>query len=65
MGRYGTSLRFPHLLLLTGLLFAADLLIPDGIPFIDEVALGLLTLMFANWRTDPNATPGGPGDDAR
>jgi hypothetical protein len=50
LGRYGETLRFPHLLVLTGLLFGVDLVIPDSIPFADEIGLGLLTLMFAAWR---------------
>ncbi|HEB91332.1 MAG TPA: hypothetical protein ENI85_17280 [Deltaproteobacteria bacterium] len=50
LGRYGARLRFPHLLLLTAALFLADLLIPDGLPFMDEAFLGLLTLLFASWR---------------
>ncbi len=52
LGRYGARLRFPHLLLVTGLLFAIDLVIPDGLPFLDELFLGLMTLLFAAWRGD-------------
>lgn len=43
-------LRFPRLLALTALLFAIDLLVPDVLPFADEILLGLLTLVFASWR---------------
>ncbi|HPG25778.1 MAG: hypothetical protein H6748_20360 [Spirochaetaceae bacterium] len=50
LGRYGASLRFPHLLLLTGALFAIDLVVPDGLPLLDELFLGLATLLFAAWR---------------
>ena len=50
LGRFGARLRFPHLFLLAGLLFGLDLVIPDAIPFLDEVFLGLMTLMFAAWR---------------
>jgi hypothetical protein len=32
------------------MLFFIDLLIPDTIPFIDELILGLLTLLFGSWR---------------
>lgn len=48
--RYAERLRFPQLFLLTGLLFLLDLIVPDLIPFADEVLLGLLTLLFASWR---------------
>ena len=50
LGRYGARLRYPHLLLLAGAAFALDLVLPDGLPFLDELVLGLLTLLFATWR---------------
>jgi len=63
LGRYGATLRFPHLLLIAGALFGIDLLIPDGIPFLDEVFLGLITLMFATWRDrGPVASGDGEGE---
>lgn len=43
-------LRYPQLFKLTALLFAVDLLVPDFIPFIDEILLGLTTLVLANWK---------------
>lgn len=42
--------RFPTLLLITGGLFVADLLVPDLIPFVDEVLLGLATVILARWK---------------
>lgn len=51
--RYAERLRFKQLFLLTGGLFVLDLLVPDVIPFVDELLLGLLTLMFAAWRKPP------------
>jgi hypothetical protein len=30
-------------------LFAADVLLPDPVPFVDELLLGLGTLLFASW----------------
>ena len=44
------NLRFKQLFLLTLGLFVVDLFVPDFIPFIDELLLGLLTLMFGMWR---------------
>jgi hypothetical protein len=65
LGRYGATLRFPHLLLIAGGLFGIDLLIPDGIPFLDEVFLGLMTLMFAVWRgREPVTSDDGGGEGA-
>ena len=39
--RYADSLRFPVLALLTAVAFLVDLLVPDVIPFADEILLGL------------------------
>lgn len=47
---FAARLRFPQLFLLTGAVFALDLLIPDFIPFADEILLGLLTAMFGSIR---------------
>ena len=62
-------LRYPQLFALLAGLFLLDFLIPDPIPFVDEVALGVLTLMLAMWKerqseiplakpTEKNVTPG-------
>lgn len=48
--KFADRLRFRQLFLLTASLFFLDLLIPDLIPFADELILGLLTLLFASWR---------------
>ncbi|MGH8927095.1 MAG: DUF6116 family protein [Acidimicrobiia bacterium] len=39
--------RFPTLLLLTGGLFVVDLIVPDLVPFVDEILLGLGALILA------------------
>ena len=44
---YAARLRFPKLLALTGILFLADLVVPDAIPFIDEILLGLGATLLA------------------
>lgn len=46
--RWFGRLRFPYLFLLTAGLFVVDALVPDLIPFIDELLLGLGTLLLAN-----------------
>jgi hypothetical protein len=51
---YASRLRFPRLLALTATLFVIDLAVPDFIPFIDEILLGLGTLVLANLRTRRN-----------
>jgi hypothetical protein len=47
---FAARLRFPTLFLITAGLFVVDLLIPDFIPFADEILLGLGTLILANWK---------------
>lgn len=44
------SLRFRQLFFLTLLLFIADLIVPDFIPIIDELILGLMTLLLGSIR---------------
>jgi hypothetical protein len=46
--RWAEGLRFPRLAMITAALFIADVLLPDFIPFIDEILLGLGTLLLAN-----------------
>ena len=41
----GRRLRFPTLFVLIALLFAIDLIVPDFIPFVDEIILGLMTVV--------------------
>ena len=48
--RYASRWRYPRLLLLTGALFAADLVLPDVIPLVDEILLGLGTVVLASLR---------------
>ena len=46
--QFAAGLRFPRLVLFAAVLFGLDLIIPDAIPFIDEILLGLLTLILAS-----------------
>lgn len=48
------QLRFRNLFFLVMSLFLVDLLIPDFIPFIDEIILGLLAIILANWKKERN-----------
>ena len=45
-----SRLRSWQLFLLAGALFAADLLFPDPVPFVDELMLGLTTLLLGRWK---------------
>lgn len=40
----------PRLFILTAILLVLDLLIPDTVPFIDEIALAAATLLLSRWR---------------
>jgi hypothetical protein len=48
--RFAAGLRFPQLFLLTAALFVIDLFVPDVIPFVDEILLGLAALLLGNLR---------------
>lgn len=48
--RWFGRLSYPKLFLLTAVLFVGDVLVPDMIPFVDELLLGLGTLLLANWK---------------
>lgn len=42
------GLRFPTLFLLLAGLFLLDLVVPDLVPFVDEILLGIVTLIVGN-----------------
>jgi hypothetical protein len=48
--RWVGRLSYPRLFVVTAVLFVLDVLIPDFIPFADELLLGLGTLLLANWK---------------
>ena len=48
--RWFGRLSYPKLFLLTAALFVGDMLVPDVIPLVDELLLGLGTLLLANWK---------------
>ena len=60
--RFASGLRFPVLFAVTAALFVLDLLLPDLVPFADEVLLGLGTLLLGSLRRrrppDDRARPG-------
>ena len=47
---YLGRLKFPRLLLATAALFVVDLVVPDFIPFADELLLALATLTLSRWK---------------
>jgi len=48
------QLKFRNLFFMVIGLFFVDLLVPDFIPFIDEIILGLLAIILANWKKERN-----------
>jgi hypothetical protein len=60
-----SRLRFPTLLVITGILFAVSVAVPDFVPFIDEILLGLLTLLLARWKKRDPDTVAGAGQAER
>ncbi len=62
--RWFGRLSYPRLFLLAAGLFVADVVIPDFIPFADELLLGLGALLLANWKNRKSDTiapiEGGP-----
>ncbi len=52
-----SRLRFPWLFAITVVLFLVNLVVPDPVPFLDELVLALLALVFAAWRRRKPAQP--------
>jgi hypothetical protein len=52
-------LRFPTLFGITAALFVADLVVPDVIPFFDEILLGVAAALLGSWHAKrrPDAAP--------
>lgn len=47
---FAQGLRFPYLFLLLLGLLVVNLLLPDPVPFIDELILAVATLLFSAWK---------------
>lgn len=54
---FANQLRFPTLFLVTAVLFILDVLIPDLIPFADELLLGLGAILLSHWKKDRDPKP--------
>ena len=52
----GLNLRFPGLFALLAAVTLLDVLVPDFIPFLDEIVLALLTALFGLWKDRRAAT---------
>lgn len=56
-------LRFPQLFVAFAVVFLLDVLVPDMIPFVDELLFGLMALLLAAWKRPQDV--GGGGRTAR
>ena len=56
---YLAGLRFPVLFGIAAVLFIVDFLIPDVIPFVDEILLGLGAALLGSWKKKKD-----PGESA-
>lgn len=59
--KWAGRLRYPTLAKLVAALFLVDVFLPDPIPFIDELVLGLSTVLLANWKLRKGNPPPLPG----
>ena len=49
---FASQLKFRNLFFLISGLFIIDLIVPDMVPMIDEIILGLLAILLANWKKE-------------
>lgn len=62
---FASKLRFPTLFKLTLALMALSWLLPDPIPFIDEITTALAALVLASWRRRDDPAAGAIEGQAR
>ena len=63
IGRFLDKLKSSQLLMVLSGLLVLDFFIPDPLPFVDEIVLGILTLLVARWKmrgSEPEAPPAKP-----
>ena len=50
MWRFLSRLRAAQLFIIVAVLFVVDLFIPDPVLFLDEILLGVMTLLLGRWK---------------
>ena len=48
--KFASGLKYPYLFLLVAGVFLLDLIVPDAIPFADEILLGLVAVLLGTWK---------------
>lgn len=51
--RWAQTLKFRQLFFLTLMLLVVDFIIPDPLPFLDEIVLGLATMLLGSIKKKP------------
>ena len=59
-GRFLGRLRFPQLFVVFLVLLGIDVVVPDLIPFADELGLALITLLLGAWKGRRGGSPEPP-----
>ncbi len=54
---FASRLRFPKLFAITLAIFIFDVLVPDLIPFVDEILLALFTALLGSWKRRRDKPP--------
>ncbi|MCD9028607.1 hypothetical protein LDO26_10355 [Luteimonas sp. BDR2-5] len=54
------KLSYPRMFVVIAVLFGITVLVPDPIPFVDELLLGLTTIALANRKKKQRGTAGDP-----
>lgn len=65
ISRFASKLKYPQLFFVTLTLFVVDLIVPDLFPFLDEILLGLLTILLGSWANDRGVDAAGSVSDVR
>ena len=55
LSNYAESLKFPWLVLITLVLFTVNLFVPDALPFVDEILLGLVAVILGRMKKSSRA----------
>jgi hypothetical protein len=62
VGTFASKLRFPQLFTFMLVVFLVDLVVPDMIPFADEILFGLLTVLLGSLKREDDGDAGRPAE---